>query len=289
MKIAPGVKLTDAQSAYLREKAAWVWRETLRIHKRAPETRIASSLSPIEVFVALYYGGVLAFDPRNPRWEGRDRVIVSKGHGSVAMYPILADLGFFDREELTRVGTVGSFLGGIPDPVIPGYETVNGSLGHGPGVACGMALALKKRKSSSRVYVMVGEGELDEGAVWEAIMFAGHHRLDNLTLIVDSNAKCMLGYSAQVLDLLPLRPKFEAFGWRVEDVDGHDVAAVHAALQRGRAADAGKPFALVANTVKGRGVPVLENDPICHVRTLKPDEVDRLTGDADAADARTHA
>jgi len=162
--------------AALSEKAKWVWRETLKVHRRAAETRIASSLSPIEIFVALYYGGVLRFDPKKPWAEERDRCIISKGHGSICMYPILADLGFFPMSELERVCVKGGFLGGIPDPVIPGYETVNGSLGHGAGVGTGMALGLKRKKSDRSVFVIVGDGELHEGANWEAFMFASHHK-----------------------------------------------------------------------------------------------------------------
>ena len=124
----------------LKEKAHWVWRETLEIHRRAPETRLASSLSSVEIFVALYYGDILRFNPSFPLDEARDRCVISKGHGSICMYPILADLGFFPIHELQKVCHSGGFLGGIPDPVIPGYETVNGSLGHGLGVATGMAL-----------------------------------------------------------------------------------------------------------------------------------------------------
>jgi transketolase len=150
------------ESEYLRKKAKEIRKETLLIHKRAPETRVASSLSPIEVFVALYYGKVLNFDPKNPLWEGRDRFVISKGHGSISMYPILADLGFFDKSELEKVCRPGSFLGGIPDPIIPGYETINGSLGHGMGVGCGMAVALKAKNSDSSVFVIVGDGELND-------------------------------------------------------------------------------------------------------------------------------
>ena len=138
----------------MKAKAQWVWRETLRIHRRAVETRIASSLSPIEIFVALYYGGVLRFDPAQPLADSRDRCIISKGHGSICMYPILADLGFFGMQELERVCETGGFLGGIPDPVIPGYETVNGSLGHGLGVGSGVAVGLKRKGSDRSVFVI---------------------------------------------------------------------------------------------------------------------------------------
>jgi transketolase len=138
----------SSNSVDLQNKAQWVWRETLAVHRRAPETRIASSLSAIEIFVALYYGGVLNIDPTNPRWDGRDRCVISKGHGSISMYPILADLGFFPVSELHRVCRAGGVLGAIPDPVIPGYETINGSLGHGLGVAAGMALGLKRNEKN---------------------------------------------------------------------------------------------------------------------------------------------
>lgn len=263
----------------LEERARWVWRETLRVHARAPETRIASSLSAVEILTTLFYGGVMRFDPQDPCAPGRDRLIVSKGHGSIAMYPILADLGFFPASELERVCQPGSFLGGIPDPVIPGYETVNGSLGHGPGVACGVALALRRLRSSARVIVLAGDGELHEGAVWEAVMFASHHRLENLTLIVDANGRCMLDDSHRVLDLRPLASRFEAFGWLAEQVDGHDLGALRAALADLRV---GAPRVVIAHTLKGRGVPALEASPICHVLGVSPAEVARLTEASDA-------
>lgn len=190
-------------SNLLKDKAHWVWRETLAIHRRVPETRIASSLSPIEIFVALYYGGVLRFDPSAPLCEQRDRCIISKGHGSICMYPILADLGFFPESELQRICQSDGILGGIPDPVIPGYETVNGSLGHGLGVAAGIALALSRKAAEQHVFVLTGDGELQEGACWEAIMFAGQHGLDRLNLIVDNNKIAMLGYTADSVSVAP--------------------------------------------------------------------------------------
>jgi transketolase len=260
----------------LEQKCREIWRETLLIHRHAPETRIASSLSPIEILVALYYGGVLAFDPRRPLWPGRDRFIISKGHGSISFYPILADLGFFPREELALVAKAGGRLGGIPDSVIPGYETTNGSLGHGPGVACGMALGLRAKGRGCHVFVLTGDGELYEGSVWEAVMFAGAQKLDNLSLVVDANGAAMLNFTREILDLEPLAPKFAAFGWDVDEVDGHDVAAVRAALLAQKARKNGRPKVLVARTVKGKGVPRLESDPLSHVQTLSPDEVDEL-------------
>jgi len=260
----------------LREKAHWVWRETLAVHRRAPETRLASSLSSIEIFVALYYGGVLRFDPAQPLAEHRDRCVISKGHGSICMYPILADLGYFPMEELQRVCQTGSFLGGIPDPVIPGYETVNGSLGHGLGVATGMALGLKRKGSDRSVFVVSGDGELHEGANWEAIMFASQHGLDNLHLIVDDNRISMLGYTDDIVSHGSLSMRLSAFGWDCLEVDGHDVASVQAALLKMKANCTGKPKALIARTLKGHGVPGLENAPLSHIINPKPELIDSL-------------
>ncbi len=261
---------------FLHDKATWVRQQTLEIHKLAPETRVASSLSPVEIFSALYYGEVASYKPSIPFWEGRDRVVISKGHGSLSMYPILADLGFFEMSELKKVCTKGSFLGGIPDPIIPGYETVNGSLGHGVGVGCGMATALKTLGKNNKVFVITGDGELHEGSIWEGLMFASHHQLDNLNLIVDHNKKCMLGETKNILGLGPLIDKFKAFGLLVEVVDGHDVMACQAALLKMKNLNTGKPKALIAETVKGKGAPQLESNPMCHVTGLKAVEVDEI-------------
>lgn len=261
----------------LEEKARWVWSETLKIHQRSPETRVASSLSPIELFVVLYYGGILKFDPKNPLWSGRDRCIISKGHGSLCMYPILADLGYFSSSELEKVCQSGSFLGGIPDPIIPGYETVNGSLGHGLGVSAGMALGLKSKGANEKVYVLTGDGELHEGANWEAIMFSAQQSLSNLTLIVDNNQICMLGQTDHVVSHLNLEDKFKAFGWSVFLIDdGHSVAAIQAAFERSERDQSGKPKVIIANTRKGNGVPGLEGADLSHVTAIKPELIEEL-------------
>jgi transketolase len=263
----------------MKEKAEWVWRKTLELHRLAPETRLASSLSDVEIFVVLYYGGLLRFDPKNPFWEDRDRVIISKGHGSISLYPILADLGYFDAGELERISREDSFLGVIPDTIIPGYETINGSLGHGLGVACGIALALKRKKIDRRVFVLCGDGEMNSGAVWEGVMFAAFHKLDNILMIVDDNRLSMLGYQKDILGLAPLEDKLAAFGWHVESVDGHDIEALHATVGRCLEKPGGCPSVIVAHTIKGRGVPQLENDSLCHIRSLTAADVDRLLGD----------
>jgi transketolase len=261
---------------FLKEKAHWVWQQTLLINRHAPETRIASSLSPIEIFVSLYYGNILHFNPDMPLDDARDRCIISKGHGSICMYPILADLGYFPREELARVCHSGGFLGGIPDPVIPGYETVNGSLGHGLGVGAGMACGLKARGKEQSVFVVTGDGELHEGACWEAIMFASQHGLDNLNLVIDNNKISMLGYTADIVSHRDFHAKLQSFGWHTSEVDGHDVGQVQAELSRMKTNRDKAPKALICNTIKGRGVPNLENAELSHILGVKPEVLDSL-------------
>ena len=262
--------------AILEERAKWIWEQTLLVHKKAPGTRIASSLSSIEILICLFYGKILNFNPKVPFWEERDRFIISKAHGSIAMYPLLADLGFFDRKELENVCQEGTFLGSIPDPIIPGYETVNGSLGHGLGVGCGIALALKKQSQNSKVFVLVDDGELCEGSNWEAIMFAAHHRIDNLILVVDHNQTCMLGPCKQVIDYYPLSEKFAAFNWDVHEVDGHNIKELYTILLKYKNIEEDKPKVIIAHTVKGKGVAKLEKSPLSHIISLEPEEIDNL-------------
>lgn len=222
----------------------------------------------------MHHGGVLRFDPLRTQWEHRDRFIVSKGHGSISFYPILADLGFIDRSELERVATEGGVLKVIPDTLICGYETINGSLGHGPGLACGIALALRNRGSTSRVFVLTGDGELNEGSVWEAFMFAAQHRLTNLTVVVDANGASMLGFCRDILDISPIEARFQVFGWTARSVDGHDIQALLHAFRDDANEREGRPRAIIARTIKGKGVSSLEQDPLSHIRVLSAAQID---------------
>lgn len=259
---------------FLKEKAKFVRIATLKIAQSSPEIRLASSLSPVEIFSALYYGKLLNYDNKIKYNTTRDRFIVSKGHGSISLYPILADLGFFSQELLKNVGKKGNFLGSIPDPIIPGYETINGSLGHGLGVGAGISFALKMQKNPQNVVVLVGDGELNEGSNWEAVMFSAQHKLENLTLIVDYNKISMLDYSKNIIDLNPLRDKFESFGWFwTEIANGHDVAEVYQTLKETLPKRIAKPKVVVANTIKGKGVVSLETNSLCHILTAKPEEI----------------
>jgi transketolase len=260
----------------LKGKARWVWVETLKAHARFPETRIASSLSPIEILVVLFYGKVIRFTPGNTLAGNRDRFIISKGHGGIALYPILSDLGYFPYEKLEKIGSAKSFLSAMPDPAAPGIETINGSLGHGLGVACGIALALQEKKINRKVYVLCGDGELNEGAMWEAVMFAGHHRLGNMVVIVDDNNRSMLGNQDEIMNLRPLTKKFAAFGWKSTRVDGHNVRDLYRAFSHYRNDTSEYPKAVIARTKKGKGVPELEKDPLCHVRSLSQDRIQEL-------------
>ena len=258
---------------FLKEKALETRKETLNIHKIAPGTRLASSLSAVEIFTTLFYGGILKFNSRDINWEGRDRFIISKGHGAISLYPILADLGFFDKSELKKVSQKDALLGDIPDSRIPGFETTNGALGHGLGVACGVALALKRKNSDSKVFVLSGDGELYEGAVWEAIMFAGQRQLDNLILIIDNNKISMLDYCKNIIDLEPLEEKFSVFKWGTARTDGHNIAQVYEVLKSFKESESNFPKVLIADTIKGKGVPQLENDVLCHIKSLKEAEI----------------
>ena len=258
----------------MKDKIKYVFKETIKIHKKLPETRIASSISPIEIFVALYYGKILKFNPLNPNDENRDRFIISKGHGSISMYPILADLGFFDKKELENVGK--NFLGSIPDPIIPGSETINGSLGHGLGVACGIAKALKLKKNSNNVVVLIGDGELNEGSVWEAIMFASHHKLDNLTLIIDNNKISMLDFSENILNLDSIKEKFEAFKWETYIIENaHNIEETYKNLSFSIPYRNKKPKVVIANTIKAKGLS-FENHPLSHIFSLSSSEIEGI-------------
>jgi transketolase len=257
---------------HLQKKTRWVRKETLKIHKIAPETRLASSLSDVEIFVALYYGNILRYNPKDILWEDRDRFIISKGHGAISLYPILADVGYFSPDELNKVCSKDSFLGGIPDVIIPGFETTNGSLGQGLGVACGIAVALKRKKIDAKVFVLLGDGELYEGSVWEAIMFASEHRLDNLILIIDNNKICMLDYCTNIINLNPIEAKFGSFNWEVKTIDGHDIEAVYNTLVSLKGSGNGRPNVVIANTIKGKGVQQLEGDSLCHIKSLNEAE-----------------
>jgi transketolase len=223
---------------------------------------VGSPLSIVEILRVLY-DDVLDVRPKQPDWPERDRFILSKGHGCLALYAILADHGFFPKEELKRFCKPNALLGGHVDAHIPGIEASTGALGHGLPIGVGMALAARMRGRKSRVFVVTGDGELGEGSVWEAALAASKHGLQNLTVIVDYNKLQSYGRIEDVLPLEPLTDKWRAFGFAVREVDGHDLDD----LRRAFAAlpfDAGKPNAIIAHTLKGRGISFAELNASWH-------------------------
>ena len=251
--------------------------ELFKIAKNNPDIRLASSLSCLELLVALYYGKILSFNPKNPFDENRDRFFISKGHGSICFYPILADLGFFDKKELENVGKKGSFLGSIPDPMIPGYESINGSLGHAAGVASGVAMALKNKSKKQNVIALLGDGELNEGSCWEAFMFASYHKLDNLSIIIDCNKVQMLDFTKNILDLQNLKAKFEVFGFEVFEINNaHNVRECESILMEAIFKRNCKAKVIIAHSVKGYGVKSLENKALSHILSADVKEIDQL-------------
>jgi transketolase len=229
------------------------------------------SFSCMEILVSLYYG-FLRVRPDDPAWPDRDRFVLSKGHACSALYPILADLGFFPAEELNTFTRLGSMLGDHPDmKKIPGIDFSSGSLGHGLSIGTGMADGARLLGSPARVAVLLGDGELNEGQVWEAVAYAAHRRLSNLLAVVDVNKVSVDGFTADLLDLEPLEAKFAAFGWTAERLDGHDHATLLAAYERfaRRAEDpSARPTVLVADTVAGKGVDFIEGMAEWHVGYL---------------------
>ncbi|MGH2693287.1 MAG: transketolase [Actinomycetota bacterium] len=221
----------------------------------------SSSLSMVEILVVLYFGGVLRYDPSTPEDPDRDRFILSKGHGAPGLYSVLAEAGFFPTGDLATLRRLGSPLEGHPNMCrLPGVEASTGSLGQGLSIGIGHALAGQLDGRDYRVYVMCGDGETEEGQVWEAYMYAGNHALDNLTVIIDRNRFQQTAAVDEIQPLDPLEDKIAAFGWQVRAIDGHDLDEVADALAWARNVR-GRPQAIVANTVKGKGVALLEATP----------------------------
>lgn len=221
------------------------------------------SLSAADMFTYLYFKE-LRVDPQNPGWENRDRFVLSKGHCAPGLYAALAYRGFFPVEDLLTLRKVGSYLQGHPNMnSVPGVDMSTGSLGQGISTACGMALAAKLQKRDNRVYTLLGDGEIQEGQVWEACMFASHYNLDNLCVIIDNNGLQIDGDVAKVMSPYPIDAKLEAFGFHVETIDGHDFDAMEAALNTARTVK-GRPSAIILKTIKGKGVSFMENNAGWH-------------------------
>lgn len=251
------------QLAALEETARNLRISVVRTLHRSQSGHTGGSLSALDIITALYFG-VMKHDPQEPRWDGRDRFVLCKGHAAPAQYVALAEAGYFPKEDLMMLRRLGSHLQGHPDSKgTPGVEVCTGSLGQGLSIANGMALGLRLDGKPNRVFAVLGDGELQEGQVWEAAMAAAHFRLDNLCAIIDANGLQIDGEVARVMGVDPIADKFRAFGWDTVEIDGHDMGQIVAALEAAASRD-GKPHCIVARTVKGKGVSFFENKASYH-------------------------
>ena len=251
--------------------AVLVRAHVLRMSHHAHSSHVGSALSIVDLLVVLYKK-VLRVNASNPNWPDRDRFILSKGHSCAALYAVLAEQGFFPMRWLKAYGEDGSYLFEHIAHNVPGVEASTGSLGHGLPIGCGMALAAKRDNRSCRVFVLLSDGECDEGSTWEAALFAPHHRLDNLVAIIDYNKLQAFGKVKEVLDLKPLADKWRVFGWAVREIDGHDFEQIEGALSS-VPFEAGKPSCIIAHTVKGKGVSFMENQLAWHYKSPNDEQL----------------
>ncbi len=258
----------QSRAAHVVERANWIRRSALKMIFDAKQGHPGGDLSAADILAALYFA-VMRYDAKTPNAPGRDRFVMSKGHCTGAFYSVLAGAGFFPEEELTTYLQPLSRLNGHPSRTyLPGVETNTGPLGHGLPVAVGAAIAGQIDKADFRVFVLTGDGELQEGSCWEAAMTAGHRKLSNLTLIVDRNRLQQGAPTEETVSLEPLGDKWRAFGWDVVEIDGHDAAALITALE----SPGDKPLCVIASTIKGKGVSYMENQAGWHHGCPSPDQ-----------------
>lgn len=256
---------------HLEELARQVRIDIIEMLYRAGSGHLGGSLSATDILVALFFGEMCA-KADDPCWIGRDRFILSKGHGAPAYYAVLARLGYFSRDELSTLRQFGSILQGHPDSgCTPGVEIPTGSLGQGLSIANGLALSARLNAQDSRVYVLMGDGEVQEGQIWEAAMTAAHYGLDNLVGILDRNRLQIDGHTAEVMSIEPISDKWRAFGWHTLEVDGHDIGQLQEAFRTCKEAK-GRPSMVIAHTVKGKGVSIFEGQKKYHGTTPNPEE-----------------
>jgi len=255
------------------EKMACVIRQDIvKMLLKAGSGHSAGPLGMADVFTALYFSGAIKHDPKKPNWEERDKMVLSNGHICPVLYATLARAGYFPLKELMTLRKLGSRLQGHPHKdVLPGVETSSGPVGHSTSVAVGMAYAFKIDNKKNQVYCIEGDGGQDEGQVWEAVMFAGKHKLNNLTFIIDRNNIQIDGYTEDVMPIEPLRAKYEAFNWHVIDVDGHNIEAIVDAINESKAIFE-KPVLIIAHTIPGKGVEFMEWQYSWHGKIPNPDE-----------------
>jgi transketolase len=265
------VSIAQTRSADL---ATCIRAHALRMVHQANASHIGTCLSMADL-LAVLYADVLRVDPIDPQRADRDRFVLSKGHGAAGLYAVLAERGFFPREWLATYCADGTRLAGHASHYqVPGVEISTGSLGHGLSVGCGMALAGKADRRNYRVFVLLSDGECDEGSIWEAVLFAPHHKLDNVVAVVDFNKIQSFGSVKEVLDLDPFADKWRAFGWQVREIDGHDHAAIADALAKAPYV-VGKPTVVIAHTIKGKGVSFMQGQLAWHYKSPNAEQLAR--------------
>jgi transketolase len=275
---------TEFDLSRCRALAKRIRQHVVRMTHRAKSSHVGSSLSMADL-LAVLYGGILRVEPDQPDWPDRDRFILSKGHGAAGVYAALAERGFLPVQQVleTYYQNGSALAGHITHTGVPGVDASTGSLGHGLSIACGMALVGKRDQRPYRVFVMLSDGECDEGSTWEAVLFAPHHHLDNLVAIVDYNKIQSLGRVSEVLDLEPLGQKWKSFRWSVHEIDGHDVEAIHKVL-RAVPFEPGRPSCVIAHTVKGKGVSFMEDKLAWHYMPPNDQELEQALAELEAGE-----
>ncbi|MBI4845364.1 MAG: transketolase [Candidatus Omnitrophica bacterium] len=257
-------------SAQLGEKAKQMRRSIIKMLEKAGSGHPGGSLSSTDIVTCLFFN-VMKHDPRNPKWPDRDRFHLSKGHCAPIIYSVLAESGYFPKEELNHLRKLGALLQGHPDVNIPGIDVASGSLGQGLSVALGMALAGKMDKKEYRVYCLLGDGEIQEGNIWEAAMACAHYKVDNICAVLDFNGFQIDGRVSDVMAIDPVVEKWKSFGWNVISIDGHDIEQILAAFAQARKIK-GKPTIIIAKTIKGKDVSFMENVVDFHGRAPTKEE-----------------
>ncbi len=267
--------LTDTEIKEIKALCKETRQNIIKMVYNASSGHIGGSLSAVELLTVLFHKCMNNIPQwhRSNDFDKRDRFVLSKGHISPAYYSVLSQLGYFEKEELMTFRKFGSRLQGHPTPLCPGVEVATGSLGQGLSIACGIALALKLNQNKSNVFVLLGDGELQEGSIWEGFMNASHRKLDNLVAIIDRNRLQIDGETEKIKSLDPLDEKLKAFGWDVTEIDGHDIEAIYDAIEKAKKNT--RPTAIIANTIKGKGVSFMENNAGWHGKAPKKEEFEK--------------
>jgi transketolase len=279
--------LSQDEKRFLERKALAARKNVLRLITAGKSGHVGGALSIIDTITALYFY-IMKIDPQNPKYENRDRFVLSAGHKCLAIYSVLAEAGFFEKELLDTYGQLGSKLPGHPDMhKVPGLESNTGALGHGLSIAVGMAmgLAMNRQEDVPKVYVAMGDGELAEGSNWEAAAAASHHKLDNLMVFADRNGLQIGGNTVDVMTYEPLQDRWAAFGWAVRVIDGHDMNAIVETTTR-MPFEKGKPSCVILNTIKSKGLSFAEGDPAYHYWKATPEQLEIAEKDLAAIEAR---